>query len=127
MYVDGIALQESCSILDNIATHIFTHMQSKKASSQNDHYLMIFKTNPDVFTTLLSTVFSAVLAAEDNMWTLSRPLLPLILINQQAFQGCVDSIANGLAQERKDLFFKVSLLILRSYISKTLYINISGM
>ena len=45
---------------------------------------------PELFPNILSTLFEIALFENcTNQWSLSRPMLPLILLNEQARVGCL--------------------------------------
>jgi hypothetical protein len=64
--------------LDHLGTDQMTELYAAQAMSEN------LRQRPDVFPALLTTLFEIVLFEEcSNQWSLSRPMLSLILVNEQ--------------------------------------------
>lgn len=98
--LDSIISTSCCSALDHIITHLFKNLSKQKrtqqqqqqqtgdknaAQSVNSSPLMqVYEQQPQVFQQLLNTVIN-IIVFEDckNQWSMSRPLLGLILLNEQ--------------------------------------------
>ena len=73
---DSYIQSEACAAPDNCCSYIL-ESSSKKAGP----VVALLSKYPAVFSTLLSTTLSLLLTEEENQWSISRALLPLILIN----------------------------------------------
>jgi len=81
-----------CEALNHIVTFLFTNYQ-KATKSDNpmkeltDHpALKILEIRSEIFQQMLATVMNIVMFEEcRNMWSMSRPLLGLILLNEKVF------------------------------------------
>ena len=81
-----------CATLDNIITFLFRCLTSKKkkvsgpGGPNNDAFLRILEVHPEILQQMLSTVLNIVMFEEcRNQWSMSRPLLGLILLNEEVF------------------------------------------
>lgn len=81
-----------CAALDHIVTYLFTNWL--KASKSGDPMkdvdqhpaLKILELRPEIFQQMLVTVMNIVMFDDcRNMWSMSRPLLGLILLNEKFF------------------------------------------
>ena len=95
--VDSIISTSCCSALDYIITYLFKNLTKQKRTQQSQQQqqqqpnqqestslMKVYKEQPQVFQQLLSTVIN-IIVFEDcrNQWSMSRPLLGLILLNEQ--------------------------------------------
>jgi hypothetical protein len=76
---DTYVQSEACASIDNISTYIIEN--SSKRTASTSPIIAFFSKYPVVFETLLSTVIGLLLTEEENQWSISRALLPLILLN----------------------------------------------
>lgn len=117
---NNIVQTKSCSSIDNFATFLFKHVEKQKIldilknNQQDFPGLPEFKhnnltnflhANSQILTQLLDTCFHHLIFEEcKNMWSFSRPLLPLILLNPDHFAIVQNSIieqAKHLAPDKK--------------------------
>ena len=89
-----------CATLDHIVTHLFKQMSLKagkvrrgQTMPENDALVQVVKMHPEILQQMLSTVLN-ILMFEDcrNQWSMSRPLLGLILLNEDYFQSLRDQV-----------------------------------
>ncbi|URE41766.1 hypothetical protein MUK42_06737 [Musa troglodytarum] len=83
----GISSQ-CASAVDNLATFYFNHVTigEVSASPASMNFTRHIAECPNLFTEILRTLFEIVLFEDcGNQWSLSRPMLSLILINEQMF------------------------------------------
>ncbi|CAL9167346.1 unnamed protein product [Musa hybrid cultivar] len=84
----GISSQQCASAVDNLATFYFNHIiiGEVSASPASMNFTRHIAEFPNLFTEILRTLFEIVLFEDcGNQWSLSRPMLSLILINEQMF------------------------------------------
>nr|XP_018674150.1 PREDICTED: exportin-7-like isoform X3 [Musa acuminata subsp. malaccensis] len=84
----GISSQQCASSVDNLATFYFNHITigEVSASPASMNFTRHIAECPNLFTEILRTLFEIVLFEDcGNQWSLSRPMLSLILINEQMF------------------------------------------
>ena len=90
-----------CATLDHIVTHLFKQMSMKAGKvrrgqtlPENDALVQVVKMHPEILQQMLSTVLN-ILMFEDcrNQWSMSRPLLGLILLNEDYFQSLRDQVS----------------------------------
>lgn len=84
-----VAVSSQCAAaIDNLAGYYFLHMpggHSPNAAARaiSEHV----RQRPDLFPQLLTTLFEIVMFEDcSNMWSLSRPMLSLILVSEQVLR-----------------------------------------
>lgn len=74
-----------CSALDHIVSYIFKEIskQNKKKTYESN---CIRELKPELFQQMLSTIMNIIMFEEcRNQWSMSRPLLGLLLLNEDYF------------------------------------------
>ncbi|XP_067928160.1 exportin-7-like isoform X2 [Watersipora subatra] len=82
-----------CSILDNIVTFLFKKLTKKGKSVQDANgtpngasLVQILEMRPEILQQMLSTVLNIIMFEDcRNQWSMSRPLLGLVLLNEEYF------------------------------------------
>jgi len=107
-----------CTALDHIVTYLFVNWQkftkdelSNSALSNSAHpTLKILEHRPEMLQKMLTTVISIVMFEDcRNMWSMSRPLLGLILINEKYFEVLEERITRmlpGDKQQQMAIYFR---------------------
>lgn len=100
--LDSMVNQSSCSTLDFIVTYLFKWVSksTKKRNLRNGNKMnedetcwKVLKMNPEILQQMLSTIMNTIMYEEcKNQWSLSRPLLGLILLNEEYFQQLRQSL-----------------------------------
>ncbi|XP_065827879.1 exportin-7-like isoform X2 [Oscarella lobularis] len=112
---EGIAFSDvsvstaCCSMLDAVLTHLFRKLSKvKKHEAVADHsFLRLVDVQPEVFQQMLSTVLNIIIFEEcRNQWSMSRPLLGLVLLNEKYFENLRDSLVNMQSGEKRELMKK---------------------
>ncbi|URE41777.1 hypothetical protein MUK42_06737 [Musa troglodytarum] len=91
----GISSQQCASAVDNLATFYFNHVTigEVSASPASMNFTRHIAECPNLFTEILRTLFEIVLFEDcGNQWSLSRPMLSLILINEQNAPSLTKSV-----------------------------------
>ncbi|KAL4534670.1 hypothetical protein Ndes2526A_g05549 [Nannochloris sp. 'desiccata'] len=99
-----VALSSQCAAaLDNLAGYYFRHMPSGEeptpaGAAMAEH----LRQHPDLFPRLLQTLFEIVLFEDcTNQWSLSRPMLSLILVVEPVYAALRQQIVASQPAERQ--------------------------
>lgn len=92
--VDSVVSTNCCSSLDHILSYLFKMLSKQKRQQQQQQQqqpsvlLQVYQQQAQVFQQVLTTVIN-IIVFEDcrNQWSMSRPLLALILLNEQVDRG----------------------------------------
>ncbi|XP_036792992.1 exportin-7 isoform X12 [Oncorhynchus mykiss] len=107
--LDTMVCTGCCSSLDHIATYLFKQLSrsTKKrpvAMATDERFLHIMQQHPEMIQQMLSTVLNIIIFEDcRNQWSMSRPLLGLILLNEkvQYFADLRNSIVNSQPPEKQ--------------------------
>ncbi|XP_017065220.2 ran-binding protein 16 isoform X2 [Drosophila eugracilis] len=116
--IKGLAALDSaiyiscCTILDSIVSYIFKQLQmkvskfpNKKLRSLNDEnaqFLKVVEMNSELLQSMMSSLLNNVLAEDcRNQWSMSRPLLVLILLYEDYYLSLRDKIICGQPIEKQ--------------------------
>ncbi|XP_053935532.1 ran-binding protein 17 isoform X3 [Cuculus canorus] len=92
--VDAIISSSCCTSLDYIVTYLFKHLtkESKKTprcretSRDGQRLLHFMQQNPEILQQMMSILMNTIIFEDcRNQWSVSRPLLGLILLNEKYF------------------------------------------
>lgn len=79
-----------CTTLDYIVTYYFKQLMMKGKKTHrgrpaaNDTFLQVLELHPEILQQILSTVLNVIMFEDcKNQWSMSRPLLGLILLNEE--------------------------------------------
>jgi exportin-7 len=86
--LDSIISTSCCSALDHIITYLFKRLSKQKRGLQQQQQQttleQVYQQQPSVFQQLLTTVVNIIIFEDcRNQWSMSRPLLGLILLSEQ--------------------------------------------
>ncbi|KAB1256101.1 Exportin-7, partial [Camelus dromedarius] len=88
--VDTMVCTGCCSCLDHIVTYLFkqlsrsTKKRTTPLNQESDRFLHIMQQHPEMIQQMLSTVLNIIIFEDcRNQWSMSRPLLGLILLNEK--------------------------------------------
>lgn len=74
-----------CSALDHIVSYIFKEI-SKQNKKKSYEVNCLMELKPEIFQQMLSTIMNIIMFEDcRNQWSMSRPLLGLILLNEDYF------------------------------------------
>jgi exportin-7 len=80
----------------------FYYQQVQKATPYAPRLNQHFSSDPELFMRLLNTMFSSLLFEDSsNQWTMSRPLLPLILIGTQYYEDYKSKMVASSGPDKK--------------------------
>ncbi|XP_035235887.1 exportin-7-like [Anguilla anguilla] len=106
--LDTMVCTGCCSSLDHIVTYLFKQLSrsTKKRAAplpqESDRFLHIMQQHPEMIQQMLSTVLNIIIFEDcRNQWSMSRPLLGLILLNEKYFAELRNSIVNSQPPEKQ--------------------------
>nr|XP_055181072.1 ran-binding protein 17 isoform X1 [Nyctereutes procyonoides] len=102
--LDTVVSSSCCTSLDYIVTYLFKHiakegkkpLRCSEATQAGQRLLHFMQQNPDVLQQMMSVLMN-IIVFEDcrNQWSVSRPLLGLILLNEKYFSELRASLINS--------------------------------
>nr|KAF6350575.1 exportin 7 [Myotis myotis] len=106
--LDTMVCTGCCSCLDHIVTYLFkqlsrsTKKRTAPLNQESDRFLHIMQQHPEMIQQMLSTVLNIIIFEDcRNQWSMSRPLLGLILLNEKYFSDLRSSIVNSQPPEKQ--------------------------
>merc|ERR1712183_666049 len=102
--LDTMVCTGCCATLDHIVTYLFKKVTNKvwegkksrgnsQTSPENDPLVAVIKMRPEILQQMLQTVLNIIMFEDcRNQWSMSRPLLGLILLNEDYFQQLRDQV-----------------------------------
>ncbi|KAK7482050.1 hypothetical protein BaRGS_00026742 [Batillaria attramentaria] len=107
--LDTMVCTGCCATLDNIITYLFRCLTSKKKKTgpdglmNNEAFLRILEHHPEILQQMLSTVLNIIMFEDcRNQWSMSRPLLGLILLNEEYFNKLRENIISSQPAEKQE-------------------------
>ncbi|GIY83512.1 hypothetical protein CDAR_221582 [Caerostris darwini] len=107
---DTMVCAGCCAALDHIVSYIFKKIskpnRKRKSTSteqrEEETCLRVLKQHPEILQQMLSTNLNIVIFEEcRNQWSMSRPLLGLILLNEEYFNQLRQTIINSQLPEKQ--------------------------
>jgi exportin-7 len=96
-----------CATLDYLVSYIFKNLMKHKMSGtrsreENSQILRILDLHPEVLQQMLSTIMNIIMFEDcRNQWSMSRPLLGLILLAEKHFERLRDSVIRMQPADRQ--------------------------
>lgn len=108
--LDSIISTSCCSALDHILTYLFKSFTKQKRSQQQQQQapqqsslLQLYQQQPQVLQQVLNTVLNIIIFEDcRNQWSMSRPLLCLILLNEQYFEQWRNNLIGSQSMEKRE-------------------------
>ncbi|KAI4504691.1 hypothetical protein M0802_000241 [Mischocyttarus mexicanus] len=102
-YTDTMVCTGCCATLDHIVTYLFKQLYQKAVGypgrknavvpGGGELFLEVLKQHPEILQQILSTVLNVIMFEDcRNQWSMSRPLLGLILLNEEYFNQLRENI-----------------------------------
>jgi len=98
-WLDTMVCTGCCATLDHIVTYLFKQVMMKgkvrrgQMLPDNDALVQVIKLRPEILQQMLQTVLNIIMFEDcRNQWSMSRPLLGLILLNEDYFQQLRDQV-----------------------------------
>ncbi|XP_063580461.1 ran-binding protein 17 isoform X13 [Pongo abelii] len=101
--LDTVVSSSCCTSLDYIVTYLFKHiakegkkpLRCREATQAGQRLLHFMQQNPDVLQQMMSVLMNTIVFEDcRNQWSVSRPLLGLILLNEKYFSELRASLIN---------------------------------
>eukprot|EP00094_Tigriopus_californicus_P008312 TCALIF_08008-PA protein Name:"Similar to XPO7 Exportin-7 (Gallus gallus)" AED:0.12 eAED:0.13 QI:660/0.86/0.81/1/0.93/0.93/16/0/1134 len=106
--LDTMVCTGCCATLDHIVTYLFKQVTSKgkirrgQVIPDNDALVQVIKVRPELLQQMLSTVLNIIMFEDcRNQWSMSRPLLGLILLNEEYFEQLRDQIIQAQPSDKQ--------------------------
>ncbi|KRK06385.1 ran-binding protein 16 isoform X1 [Drosophila yakuba] len=110
--LDSAIYISCCTILDSIVSYIFKQLQMKVSTfpnkklrslnQENAQFLKVVEMNSELLQSMMSSLLNNVLAEDcRNQWSMSRPLLVLILLYEDYYRSLKDRIICGQPIEKQ--------------------------
>ncbi|NXJ11512.1 RBP17 protein, partial [Odontophorus gujanensis] len=102
--VDTVVSSSCCASLDYIVTYLFKHiakegkkaLRCREASQDGQRLLNFMQHNPEVLQQMMSILMNTIIFEDcRNQWSVSRPLLGLILLNEKYFSELRATLINS--------------------------------
>ncbi|KAF2366896.1 Armadillo-type fold [Trinorchestia longiramus] len=108
--IDTSVCSGCCATLDYLVTHLFKQLNNKGGKKvvgvdvENDALVRVMKHQPQIFHQMLATVLNIIMFEDcRNQWSMSRPLLPLILLNNEYFGQLRQQIISQQAADKQSV------------------------
>ncbi|PIK61768.1 putative exportin-7-like [Apostichopus japonicus] len=99
--LDTMVCTGCCATLDHIVTYLFKQLH-KTGKNKNDQFPKIMDIPREILQQMLSTVLNIIMFEEcRNQWSMSRPLLGLILLNEEYFTEFQQSVVSAQSPEKQ--------------------------
>ncbi|XP_066968940.1 exportin-7 isoform X8 [Macrobrachium rosenbergii] len=104
--IDTMVCSGCCATLDHIVSYLYKvlHNKSKKGTVdlESDALVRVMKHQPSILQQMLATVLNIIMFEDcRNQWSMSRPLLPLILLNNEYFGQLRQQIISQQAPDKQ--------------------------
>ncbi|KAM8718287.1 hypothetical protein ACLKA7_000989 [Drosophila subpalustris] len=110
--LDSAIYISCCTILDSIVSYIFKQLQLKistfpnkklrRLTRENSQFLKVVELNSDLLQSMMSSLLNNVLAEDcRNQWSMSRPLLVLILLYEDYYRSLKETIIRSQPVEKQ--------------------------
>ncbi|OXB64984.1 hypothetical protein ASZ78_007387 [Callipepla squamata] len=110
--VDTIVSSSCCASLDCIVTYLFKHiakegkkaLRSRETSQDGQRLLNFMQHNPEVLQQMMSILMNMIIFEDcRNQWSVSRPLLGLILLNEKYFSELRATLINSQTSSKRQV------------------------
>ncbi|KAF7412415.1 hypothetical protein HZH66_001311 [Vespula vulgaris] len=110
--LDTMVCTGCCATLDHIVTYLFKQLYQKAGGypgrknavvpGGGELFLEVLKQHPEILQQILSTVLNVIMFEDcRNQWSMSRPLLGLILLNEEYFNQLRENIIRSQAVDKQ--------------------------
>nr|XP_034966037.1 ran-binding protein 17 isoform X4 [Zootoca vivipara] len=110
--LDTIVSSSCCASLDYIVTYLFKHiakegkkpLRCREASQDGQRLLHFMQQNSEVLQQMMSILMNTIIFEDcRNQWSVSRPLLGLILLNEKYFSELRASLINSQPANKQEV------------------------
>jgi len=108
--LDPAVCTQSCAAIDHICTFVVQQSEQQISKRSDTHWLVVYLARySDILPFLFNTVFNVVLFEDKPVqWSLSRPLLGLILLHKEYMMEYISNVINHQLPERRE-FLSLSI------------------
>ncbi|XP_017780137.1 PREDICTED: exportin-7 isoform X3 [Nicrophorus vespilloides] len=106
--LDTMVCTGCCATLDHIVTYLFKQLTQKAFPGKkpvvpiSDMFLKVLEVHPEILQQILSTVLNVIMFEDcRNQWSMSRPLLGLILLNADYFNQMRENIIRSQPPDKQ--------------------------
>ncbi|KAG2176377.1 hypothetical protein INT43_005611 [Umbelopsis isabellina] len=101
---------QACAAIDHLCTFVVKETERQNSKPTKTHWLLLYLSQyTDILPFLFTTVFNVVLFEDKPIqWSLSRPLLGLILLHKEYMMEYVNNVINHQLPERRE-FLSLSI------------------
>merc|ERR1711920_968428 len=97
----GVSMQ-CCATVDNVISHFHQQSQNQKPSAEQERVRRFLTEAPQCLQKILHLMFQLVMTGEfSSTWSISRPLLGLVLLHEQHFMQLKEQLVNSQIEERR--------------------------
>ncbi|XP_046658965.1 exportin-7 isoform X2 [Homalodisca vitripennis] len=107
-FTDTMVCTGCCATLDHIVTYLFKQLSQKGKKPRrgvvvnNEVFLQVLELHPEILQQILSTVLNVIMFEDcRNQWSMSRPLLGLILLNEEYFNQLRENIIRSQPPDKQ--------------------------
>ncbi|XP_035194331.1 ran-binding protein 17 isoform X2 [Oxyura jamaicensis] len=110
--IDTIVSSSCCASLDYIVTYLFKHiakegkktLRCREISQDGQRLFNFMQQNPEVLQQMMSILMNTILFEDcRNQWSVSRPLLGLILLNEKYFSELRATLINSQPDSKREV------------------------
>ncbi|XP_061312398.1 ran-binding protein 17 isoform X1 [Pezoporus flaviventris] len=110
--VDTIVSSSCCASLDYIVTYLFKHLakegkktrRGREISQDGQRLLHFMQQNPEVLQQMMSILMNTIIFEDcRNQWSVSRPLLGLILLNEKYFSELRATLVTSQPDSKREV------------------------
>nr|CAD7439384.1 unnamed protein product [Timema bartmani] len=108
LFTDTMVCTGCCATLDHIVTYLFKQLTQKGKKTRrgvpitSDMFLQVLELHPEILQQILSTVLNVIMFEDcRNQWSMSRPLLGLILLNEEYFNQLRENIIRSQPPDKQ--------------------------
>ncbi|XP_051486942.1 ran-binding protein 17 isoform X10 [Apus apus] len=110
--VDTIVSSSCCASLDYIVTYLFKHLaregkktlRCREISEDGQRLLQFMQQNPEVLQQMMSILMNTIIFEDcRNQWSVSRPLLGLILLNEKYFSELRATLVASQPENKREV------------------------
>merc|ERR1711920_541226 len=99
-FENGVSMQ-CCAAVDNVISYFHQQLHNK-ASAEQDRVRRFLAEAPDCLPKILVLMFQLVMTGEfSSTWSISRPLLGLVILHEQPFLQMKEQMINQQIEERR--------------------------
>ncbi|XP_071879689.1 ran-binding protein 17 isoform X5 [Anas platyrhynchos] len=110
--IDTIVSSSCCASLDYIVTYLFKHiakegkktLRCREISQDGQRLFNFMQQNPEVLQQMMSILMNTIIFEDcRNQWSVSRPLLGLILLNEKYFSELRATLINSQPDSKREV------------------------